>query len=164
MVRKLVFMTIVLVVVIMVVIVWGWEGNDRLLVSNLGFGCGGSPFCLALHVKLCPKGPCTQIVYTLAPKYLYRDYFRARVYTIWVPGPVGLTLKDDGGFSVPSKKKKKGKGKGKGSTAPRKVRCEPGTQAFADELMMDISRSSLAWSFMPKILGKGETKGWFPNR
>eukprot|EP00439_Symbiodinium_sp_Y106_P001874 s6172_g1.t1 len=49
--------------------------------------------------------------------------------------------KDDGGFSVPSKKKKKGKGKGKGSTAPRKVRCEPGTQAFADELMMDISRS-----------------------
>jgi len=51
------------------------------------------------------------------------------------------TVEDDGGFSVPSKKKKKGKGKGKGSTAPRKVRCEPGTQAFADELMMDISRS-----------------------
>ena len=31
----------------------------------------------------CPKGPCTQIVYALAPKYLYRDYyFKAKVYTI----------------------------------------------------------------------------------
>ena len=29
-----------------------------------------------------PKGPCTQIVYPLAPKYLYRDYFKAKVYTI----------------------------------------------------------------------------------
>ena len=28
------------------------------------------------------KGPCTQIVYTLAPKYPYRDYFKAKVYTI----------------------------------------------------------------------------------
>ena len=37
-----------------------------------------------------PKGPCTQIVYTLAPKYLYRDYFKAKVYTIWVHGPSGL--------------------------------------------------------------------------
>ena len=24
-----------------------------------------------------PKDPCTQIVYTLAPKYQYRDYFKA---------------------------------------------------------------------------------------
>ena len=30
-----------------------------------------------------PKGPCTQIVYTLAAKYLCRDYFKAKVYTIW---------------------------------------------------------------------------------
>ena len=37
-----------------------------------------------------PKSPCTQIVYTLAPKYLYKDYFKAKVYTIWVHGPVGL--------------------------------------------------------------------------
>ena len=28
-----------------------------------------------------PKGPCTQIAYTLAPKYLDRDYFKAEVYT-----------------------------------------------------------------------------------
>ena len=28
------------------------------------------------------KGPCTQLVKTLAPKYLYRDYFKAKVYTI----------------------------------------------------------------------------------
>ena len=27
-----------------------------------------------------PKGPCAQIVYTLAPRYLYRDYSRAKVY------------------------------------------------------------------------------------
>ena len=37
-----------------------------------------------------PKGPCTQIVYTLAPKYLYRDYIKAKVYTIWAHGPLGL--------------------------------------------------------------------------
>ena len=35
-----------------------------------------------------PEGPCTQIVYTLAPKYLYRDYIKAKVSTIWVHGPV----------------------------------------------------------------------------
>ena len=32
---------------------------------------------------------CTQIVYTLAPKYLYRDYFKAKIYTTWVYGPLG---------------------------------------------------------------------------
>ena len=30
------------------------------------------------------KGPCTQIVDTLAPKYLYGEYFKGKVYTIWV--------------------------------------------------------------------------------
>ena len=34
------------------------------------------------------KGECTQIVYTLAPKYLYREYSKARVYAIWVRGPL----------------------------------------------------------------------------
>ena len=29
-----------------------------------------------------PKGQCTQIVYTLAPMYLYRDHVKANVYTI----------------------------------------------------------------------------------
>ena len=38
------------------------------------------------------KGPCTQIVHTLAPKYLCRDYFNAKVYAIWVHGPLGLGL------------------------------------------------------------------------
>ena len=38
---------------------------------------------------LIPKGACTQIVHTLAPKYLYRDYFEVKVYTIWVHGPLG---------------------------------------------------------------------------
>ena len=28
------------------------------------------------------KGPCAQIVYTLAPKYLYRDDFKAKVFTV----------------------------------------------------------------------------------
>ena len=36
-----------------------------------------------------PKGPCTQIVYTLALKYLYRDYIKAKVYAIWAHGPLG---------------------------------------------------------------------------
>ena len=44
-----------------------------------------SPHGLVLQI---PKGPCTQIVYTLAPKYLYRDYFKAKVYAIWVHGLV----------------------------------------------------------------------------
>ena len=34
-----------------------------------------------------PQGPCTQIAYTLAPKYLYRDYFKAKVYNIWYMDP-----------------------------------------------------------------------------
>ena len=33
-----------------------------------------------------PQGPCTQIV------YLYRDYLKATVYTIWIHGPVGGCL------------------------------------------------------------------------
>ena len=36
-----------------------------------------------------PKGLCAQIVDTLASKYLYRDYIKAKVYTIWVHGPSG---------------------------------------------------------------------------
>ena len=39
---------------------------------------------------LYPKGPCTQMAYTLAPMYLYREYFKAKVYTIWVHGPLGV--------------------------------------------------------------------------
>ena len=37
-----------------------------------------------------PEGPCTQIVDTLALKYLNRDYFKAKVYIIWVHGPLGI--------------------------------------------------------------------------
>ena len=37
-------------------------------------------------------GPCAQMVYTLAPKYLYRDYIKANVYTIWVHGPLGVYM------------------------------------------------------------------------
>ena len=36
-----------------------------------------------------PKGPCSQEVYTLAPMYPYRDYFKINVYSIWVHGPLG---------------------------------------------------------------------------
>ena len=35
-----------------------------------------------------PKGSCTQIAYTLAPKYPYRDYIKAKVYTICAHGPL----------------------------------------------------------------------------
>ena len=39
---------------------------------------------------LFPEGPCTQIVYTLAPMYLYREHFKAEAYAVWVQGPLGL--------------------------------------------------------------------------
>ena len=39
---------------------------------------------------LFPGGPCAPVVYTLAPKYLCRDYFKAKVYTIC--GPLGIVL------------------------------------------------------------------------
>ena len=35
------------------------------------------------------KGARTQIVYTLGPMFLQREYFKAKVYTIWVHGPLG---------------------------------------------------------------------------
>ena len=38
------------------------------------------------------KGPYTQIVYTLAPKYPDKEYINAKVYTIWGNGPLGLFL------------------------------------------------------------------------
>ena len=38
-------------------------------------------FQVARELSYCtPKRPCTQRVYTLAPKYLYRDYFKAEAY------------------------------------------------------------------------------------
>ena len=37
-----------------------------------------------------PKGPSIHIVYTLALKYLYRDYIKAKVFTSWVHGPSGF--------------------------------------------------------------------------
>ena len=43
----------------------------------------------AFNLLYGPKGPCTQTVYTLALKYLYRDYIKAKGYTIWVHGPLG---------------------------------------------------------------------------
>ena len=36
------------------------------------------------------KGPCTQIVYMLAPKCLQRDYFKAKVCAAWAHGPLNL--------------------------------------------------------------------------
>ena len=60
----------------------------------MGFECSGlgyiepKPFSLASgSVKASPKGPCTKIVCTLALKYLYRDYIKAKVNTkgTWTP-------------------------------------------------------------------------------
>ena len=31
-----------------------------------------------------PKGPCTQVLVTLGPMHLYREYFEAKAYTSWV--------------------------------------------------------------------------------
>ena len=45
------------------------------------------------RAKFCyPKGPCTQIIDTLAPKYPNRDYFKANVYTIWAHGSPAVVL------------------------------------------------------------------------
>ena len=35
---------------------------------------------MALHN---PKGPCTQVVYTLGPMYPYREHFKAKVYILF---------------------------------------------------------------------------------
>ena len=37
-----------------------------------------------------PKGPCTHMVYTWASKSSLYRYFGAKVYTIWVHGPLGF--------------------------------------------------------------------------
>ena len=34
---------------------------------------------MLLQAMYIPKGPCTHIVHTLAPKYLYSDYFKEKV-------------------------------------------------------------------------------------
>ena len=39
-----------------------------------------------------PKGPCTQIVYTLALRYSLYRYIGPKVYTTWVHGPLGNLL------------------------------------------------------------------------
>ena len=49
-----------------------------------------------------PKGPCAQIVYTLGPMYIYRDDFKAKVYTIRVHGPVGIVKDVEPHFSCHS--------------------------------------------------------------
>ena len=36
-----------------------------------------------LFVEVRPKGPCTQIVYILAPMYLYRDYTFQPMYILY---------------------------------------------------------------------------------
>ena len=44
-------------------------------------------FRITNHTLCSPtKGPCAQIVYPLAPVYLNRDDFKAKVYTIWLSG------------------------------------------------------------------------------
>ena len=37
-----------------------------------------------------PRGPCTQIVYTSAPIHPNSNFFKAKVYTSWAHGPLGL--------------------------------------------------------------------------
>ena len=41
-----------------------------------------------------PTGPCTQKVDALALKYSLYRYFKAKVYTIWVHGPLGKYRKE----------------------------------------------------------------------
>ena len=51
-------------------------------------GCLFSPRQATSHV---PQGPCAQIVY-LGPMYLYREFFKAKVHTMWVHGPLGCEM------------------------------------------------------------------------
>ena len=51
-------------------------------------GCLAKRDSCDVSAALLPKGPCTQIVYTLGPMYPLREYFKAKVYTIWVHGPL----------------------------------------------------------------------------
>ena len=37
------------------------------------------------------KAPCSHMVQTLAPKYLCRNPFKLKVYTIWVHGALGVS-------------------------------------------------------------------------
>ena len=57
-----------------------YKGSIRALGSLRG----------ALYKGLGFKGPCTQIVYTLALKYSLYRYIGTKVYTIWVHGPLGV--------------------------------------------------------------------------
>ena len=41
------------------------------------------------YVRALGFRPCAEILHTLAPKYLYRDYFKANVYTTCVHGRLG---------------------------------------------------------------------------
>ena len=45
-------------------------------------------FCKPALFRCSPKGPCTPRVDTEAPKHPCRDYFKAKVYTICVHGPL----------------------------------------------------------------------------
>ena len=51
--------------------------------------CDAEAFLREAGLSLFRKSPRTQIVYTLAPKYLYRDYFGAKIYTVWAHRPLG---------------------------------------------------------------------------
>ena len=56
----------------------GQEGSLGFQVDNLLGWAFKSP-----TLKPYPKGPCTQIVYTLGPMYLHREYFKAKVYILY---------------------------------------------------------------------------------
>ena len=45
-------------------------------------------FCKPALFRCSPKGPCTPRVDTEAPKHPCRDYFKAKVYTVCVHGPL----------------------------------------------------------------------------
>ena len=65
-----------------------WVSGSRLW--GLVFKDSGAWWNVGLRVsELIPKGPCTLIAYTLALKYLYRDYFKAKVSTYGYMDPGG---------------------------------------------------------------------------
>ena len=69
-------------IVVVVLHAWGAFGFGlrALIQETCRFGCTNL------------KVPCAHVVYTLVPKYLYRDYLTATGYAIWVHGPPRLAV------------------------------------------------------------------------
>ena len=103
------------------------DGLRKLRVSG-PLACAREPRAHKAGRKNVPKDPCTQTVYALASKLSLYRYFLAKVYTMWVHGPLrmyfgviqGLWLRVEGlrpegttdCVTLPTRAKESAKGQG----------------------------------------------------